>query len=547
LKEWLRKLTSVEQKDKGELPMNLQKSLLIYSARTGCAGSTLEAGLDIHADAKISMNARYAYYLSGTLVPPAIDDTYAYFGVQPDAYLGIRMNGNAILRYESDRKKLIDTLSYPGLSVRGIAAVGPTLDLWGQIRGQVKLSGQMQIGAGYTFQAAEVYWPQNGDSASYQKIRDLVGNVETPNSGLDPRFSASVKAEANIDVLLTPEAKMGIKINPGIMDAQLVGFVNNTLRFHAEAQPSRDNGGSSFSYDYGVYFLYNMGIGSYGNFLSSALGIGWNLPPRKLFAQDITVKLYPRGNSKRAISPIGDAPPLPYAPRKGLLNGMDAHGLETADSSKALSGYNAFSPLVKRLSPSDITTFAAGLLQCPNATDCNGPGAVDPGAGGSEDNCPISGSGKPSRRAPTCPVGGGQNTCANTRPRLMCKLLGDKLISKWANIKSDNCKFMADEQLTAPGSSSIPGQQVDLHSVCYNIRGVMQRDGVANEYELTFNPEDANTHRSAVCPTGFCTITNDDLQNEFEQGDKLTSCDEFPFASTEEGGRPGPGVGTTVS
>ena len=29
----------------------------------------------------------------------------------PQAYLGIRMNGNAILRYESDRKKIIDTLS----------------------------------------------------------------------------------------------------------------------------------------------------------------------------------------------------------------------------------------------------------------------------------------------------------------------------------------------------------------------------------------------------------------------------------------------------
>lgn len=77
------------------------------------------------------MNSRYAYYLSGTLVPPAVDDTYAYFGVEPQvpraaegyqytqtdiqflmqAYLGIRMNGNVILRYESDRKKIIDTLS----------------------------------------------------------------------------------------------------------------------------------------------------------------------------------------------------------------------------------------------------------------------------------------------------------------------------------------------------------------------------------------------------------------------------------------------------
>ena len=66
------------------------------------------------------MNARYAYYMSGTIVPPSIIDTYAYFGLEPDAYLGVRIHGNALLQWESDRRKLIDTLSYPGLSVKGI-------------------------------------------------------------------------------------------------------------------------------------------------------------------------------------------------------------------------------------------------------------------------------------------------------------------------------------------------------------------------------------------------------------------------------------------
>lgn len=37
---------------------------------------------------------------------------------------------------------------------------------------------------------------------------------KTDNSaGLEPRFTASVRAEANFDVLVTPEAKMGIKSN----------------------------------------------------------------------------------------------------------------------------------------------------------------------------------------------------------------------------------------------------------------------------------------------------------------------------------------------
>lgn len=123
---WLQKLTRVESKEKGNLDLTYSKSLLIYSARVGCPESTLQAGLDIHADASLNLNAQYAYYLSGTVVPPAVDDTFAYFSVQPTTYLGVRMNGNAALRYTSQRKKLIETLTYPGLSIRGLAAVGPT-------------------------------------------------------------------------------------------------------------------------------------------------------------------------------------------------------------------------------------------------------------------------------------------------------------------------------------------------------------------------------------------------------------------------------------
>ena len=56
-----------------------------------------------------------------------------YFSVEPSAYLGLRILGNARLQYTSGEQKLIDTLSYPGLSIKGIAAVGPTLDVTGEV------------------------------------------------------------------------------------------------------------------------------------------------------------------------------------------------------------------------------------------------------------------------------------------------------------------------------------------------------------------------------------------------------------------------------
>jgi hypothetical protein len=86
-------------------------------------------------DANVEMEATYAYYFSGTILPPAVTGTYAYFGLKPSAYLGLRMTGNAQLQTPPGkyRKKIIDTLSYPGLSLKGLAAVGPTLDLWGEV------------------------------------------------------------------------------------------------------------------------------------------------------------------------------------------------------------------------------------------------------------------------------------------------------------------------------------------------------------------------------------------------------------------------------
>ena len=146
-----------------------------------CPGQGFSADMQIYLDANVEMDATYAYYFSGTIVPPAVTGTYAYFSLEPSAYLGLRIIGNARLQTTTGRKKLLDTISYPGLSIKGIAAVGPTMDLYGevkpirniansfskvtklQIRGVITLKGQMNAGAKLNFGKAEVYWSQQWD------------------------------------------------------------------------------------------------------------------------------------------------------------------------------------------------------------------------------------------------------------------------------------------------------------------------------------------------------------------------------------------------
>ncbi len=89
--------------------------------------------MKLYLDADVEMEATYAYYFSGTIVPPAVTGTYAFFSLEASAYLGLRMEGNARFQAGTGRKKLLDTISYPGLAIKGIAAVGPTLDLYGEV------------------------------------------------------------------------------------------------------------------------------------------------------------------------------------------------------------------------------------------------------------------------------------------------------------------------------------------------------------------------------------------------------------------------------
>lgn len=181
----------------------------------------------------------------------------------------------------------------------------------------------MSVGAKYTFEKSEVYWPEGDDSTDYSKINDLVGNPEPVASGLEPSFHASVQASADLDVMVTPEANIGITIGGSsliggvtLVDAQMVGFMNTTLRFHADsgARVSGDSSSVSaaYTYNYGVYLLYNLGYGGH----ATIPFYEWHMTARTLFRSPKLITLYSNGDvgstltsisTKRSIS-LHDSP-----------------------------------------------------------------------------------------------------------------------------------------------------------------------------------------------------------------------------------------------
>lgn len=122
---WLDKLTTIEKSAQGVLPMGYAKYFTLFSGRIFCrsdTGITFTAGMDVTADLQLQMNTRYAYYFQGTLT--GVKDMYAYARTQPKVGAGITLSGDAQLGYGTEPRKLINTLTYPGLAIKGIAAVG---------------------------------------------------------------------------------------------------------------------------------------------------------------------------------------------------------------------------------------------------------------------------------------------------------------------------------------------------------------------------------------------------------------------------------------
>lgn len=559
--DWLKKINTLTKEDSGFLPMGLSKMFNIYSGRLQCAneaGVTITAGLDITAEVRLEMGARYAYYFSGTIVPPNVIDTYVFLGAQPSIYAGVDIRGNAELGYESERKKLISTITYPGLSIKGIATVGPSLDLWGQLAGSITVSGNMKVGAKYTMDPIEMYMPN--DDNTRQKASSKMEKFDKDEKGLSPVFQAGVKATVGVELRITPEINCGIKVGGDIgplkeplVQAQVAVYTNTTLYFEAHATADTDGKTSNWEYGYKVELHWRVGMNAvaaiylYGSWKSGEFeAVAWqNIPiygpivvksGPSISARDSNstnpwdLSEEPLPNVMFGVKDLSSLYELP-SPEDSMMVSANLYNHTDLDlppfsnlSVRALEGLGHAVHSLHSRADGKEQEFMLGDFKCttgnspcsaslPNTFKFRPRGHGHSSSHSHDHSLAVRAIPELQKRAPS--------DCPNQLPRLYY-----------------NCAPIAfsDVNLQGPsGNAVLPG-------ICSSVRRYLTAHGInTDQFPLHWDPSYQSNRRTESCggsrsPCGGVNGENARFKATTGIDTALVTCDEFPFASSEEGG-----------
>lgn len=129
-------------------PFQWSDTYTIFHAEQQCPH--FSSSLDISVTGTAQITSQFGYYLEATIVPPAIQQAYVFFEAGAGAQASFIIQGLAEAHYGSGRQELA-TFGFPGLYYPGLLTLGPSLHLYGELTGQLSLSGRYTATVGYTF------------------------------------------------------------------------------------------------------------------------------------------------------------------------------------------------------------------------------------------------------------------------------------------------------------------------------------------------------------------------------------------------------------
>ncbi|KAF8908652.1 hypothetical protein CPB84DRAFT_1843537 [Gymnopilus junonius] len=207
---WLSKITQLEVDKSQTRSFFWSDTWNIFHQDSHCDGPPqFDSSLDISLTGTANMQARYGFYLQGTVVPPAVTAAYVHFSSDASASATFTVKGEASVQYNSNTVTFA-TFGFPGLYYPGLLTVGPSLVLDGYIAGQLTVQGQLTTGLTYQFPSINYALGKTGD--------DVIGpaaNPGPPSQGYDYSFGLNVDLSGDVTVHIVPTIQLGISVLNG--------------------------------------------------------------------------------------------------------------------------------------------------------------------------------------------------------------------------------------------------------------------------------------------------------------------------------------------
>jgi len=367
------------------------------------------------------------------------------------------------------------------------------------------LHGKALAGCRVTLEKTQVYWPQDDKEIDkYDKILGInLRDKEVPKGNkIEPSFEAGVELKAEVDVIVQPQANVGIKVGGGsytggtsLVDAEISAYVFTALQFLATGVASTVT--KTFNYTYGVYLHWNVGYKAVASILD---WVSWATQPREAYPKPRVIRIYQKHGSIDLSRPGGG-----FIDRR-TLDSLTLHSTFKY-SNETLA--QATSPLDSTLSMRRRQNDDDG-----DPMDIDSP--ASPTFSQTQLSCPAGGS--PSIKIPELRL-----NCA-ALPPLSVSLPGNK-------------KFRMSTVCDGYKSGNIQLPMTLTHASVISEDSMMRKKQRRSEACKNNDPEPDGLHRDRKS----CKEMNEELYKAgfprpAHSTVQVLECDEFPWAASEEGG-----------
>ncbi|OBT62696.1 hypothetical protein VE03_07107 [Pseudogymnoascus sp. 23342-1-I1] len=256
---WLKKMTTITSKEDGTLPLEYEDTIKLFHFQRYCPTLGLTTTLDLDANIHLGLYTQYGYYFEGSILPtPELISAYGYFSIAPVAAILMTLRGEAVVQTHSDTVDIISGIGFPGLSIKGLASIGPEFALTGSMDTSLSVSGEINAGLSVVWDKTTVFFPQTAagdqDSSDPGSVGKNALTDDKHTYAVEASLDAGLSAEGNLALHLTPEVKFGISILGGkLMEGYVTAGVTNTVTMGISASTTTADVCYWADYTYSVF------------------------------------------------------------------------------------------------------------------------------------------------------------------------------------------------------------------------------------------------------------------------------------------------------